>query len=379
MDDLDELYNWIKSNKLITSTDLTTQEDINDAYDAVIQQYQYELNARYIDKILKKNMSLFKRSRREFLSRENGIDADRLQTGNYLLTSKLQMDLLTCEKEVQNLWRLPPFRISCDKTLYNFSYLTKGAIKQGEKKVTVYFINTIQFNLENKKKDLSTSIAGKEAINLDKVITENNISSIADVVALADRVEEFSFHQYFLPFDTFDDAILLFRYDHTNKKHINCKPINTTMPILYNYVYPPFVEEPHFHFTTVFGNIYKLTKHNEDHNNGVGYAIGVSQLKEYLMNLYEASVGTVDAEFEDANFLENDFGMPFLHNIKNKGYSGISNHKRICRAMRKLSYLIKHGDKSAELALAIDIAHAFSNTENLNIHRSITDQNCFEY
>ena len=51
MDELDEIYNWIKSRNLIVNEELTTQEDINEAYDALIQQFQVELNARYVENL----------------------------------------------------------------------------------------------------------------------------------------------------------------------------------------------------------------------------------------------------------------------------------------------------------------------------------------
>lgn len=382
MDELDELYNWIKSQHFIVNEELVSQEDINEAYDALIQQFQVELNAKYVEKLPKRNKSLIRREIRDFYLAQSKRNTDRLQSENLLLTSELQMDLLTCKKEIVMVGYDRPLRISNNKSQYNFSYLTKGSISQNDKRTVVYFVNTIQFVLENSKKTLASSVAKKETINLDSIVTRNRISAIEEVVMLADRVEDFSFHQFVLPFETFDEAVLLFRYDHTNSKHYNCKPQNLTMPLLYKEVYPDFVEDPHFHFATTFGNIYKLNKHNEDYNYGVGYAIGVSDLLEYLEKLEDVFLDKKEIRMSIQSVLtENDFGMPFLHNVKRgitSSCSGLRNHKKICRAMRKLDRQIKSGIKSAELALVVDIAHAFTNTENLNLSREFLNNDDME-
>lgn len=377
MDNLDEIYNWIKSENLIVNRDLSNQEDINEAYDALIQQFEVELNAKYIEKLPRRNKSLIKKELRKFYGDKSRRNSDRLQNKNLLMTSGLQMDLLTCKKDVIMASYDLPLKISKDESQYNFSYLTKGSISQNSKRTVVYFVNTIQFVLENNKKSLANSVAKKEAINIDRIITENNILSIEDVVKLADRVEDFSFHQFVLPFDNFNESVLLFRYDHTNSKHYNCKPQNITMPLLYGEIYPEFVEEPHFHFATNFGNIYKLNKHNDEFNYGVGYAIGVSQLENYLNNLERDFLSKKEISLSVKSVLtENDFGMPFLHNIKRGitgSCSGLNNHKKICNAFKKLERQIKSGKKSAELSIVIDIAHAFTNTKNLNLTHLFID------
>ena len=61
------------------------------------------------------------------------------------------------------------------------------------------------------------------------------------------------------------------------------------MPKLYSAVYPSAVEEPHFHFNSGFGGLYKLSKDQETYNYGVGYAIGVTGLKAYLEKLYSGN------------------------------------------------------------------------------------------
>jgi hypothetical protein len=105
--------------------------------------------------------------------------------------------------------------------------------------------------------------------------------------------------------DKVEDSTLLIRYDHCSLKHKN-----GSMPKLYKEVYPTAVNEPHFHFNSGFGSLYKLDKSAQEFNYGVGYAIGISQLREYLDKLYNE---TFKDKKERDLYLNNDFGMPFLH------------------------------------------------------------------
>lgn len=356
-----DIYQWAKSNNLITNNDFENQADINSAYDSLIETSYPELNANYINEVPENNSNRANKIKIKSFLYFN-LNTDRLQQKNILLTSALQYKLLTCKKRIMSIG-LYNRSIDTTKKVCNYSYLLKGIINQNEKDVVVYFVNTIQFNYKNAKSTYIHSLTKQQVVNFEKLFYSNEPARINEILFLADKVDNFSIHQYFLPYglesNTITDAVLLYRCDHTDAKHINYNSSNNnTAPVSYTALYPPYVEYPHFHFTTSFGSIYKLKSNQQSNNFGVGYAIDALQLKEYLIHLLNKDVPLYD---------DFDFGMPFKSLIDTKEIPCIIRIKKLIRTLDKLNNAIKKQNISAEFKLALLITHLSTNDTSPDI------------
>lgn len=346
-------FNPIKSNELILNPEFRTQEDINQAYDALAESCSIELNATYINKPPKVASKLSRSAINNFFNAN--ISTDRLQSKNILLRSDLFQKVTLAPKHIIDLGTYQR-SFDTNNRVYNFSFLSKGEIEENSKIKTVYFLTTIQFKLPKRKSLIAESIGRKTAKNFEKLFTDASPNSVEEVAFLADKADDFSIHYFYLPHgiksSKIDDAVLLMRYDHTSDPHRN-----GCLPLLYQGVYPSMASEPHFHFTASFGNIYKLTPKNEDFTFGVGYAIGITQLKQYLSQLIAGSNHIIN---------NNDMGMPFLHILNNPNPNS-DNIEEIYKSIKKLDKYIKSKRKSDELALVLNVILGSTFTLNTNL------------
>lgn len=276
------------------------QELVDQSFDALMQDLVTEIPVKYIDK--EQQADLSNKKVLEFLA--NTQETDRFQSENVILSTDLWHKLMETPKKniCSNYFRRC---INIDKHRVNYSELL---VLNDDSALPV--MTTLQFDFENSSK---TSSNVRSYVN-KSMSTFNDLLSLGDsykdpnqIKDLAEETDDYSIHQYYLPAGISNDALsqatLLMRYDHCFAKHKN-----GSMPPLFKNVFPEYVEEPHFHFNCGFGGIYKLTNDSETNNVGVGYAIGVTQLCDYLTKLYNKDYGPNEEELYE----NNDFGMPFL-------------------------------------------------------------------
>ena len=214
---------------------------------------------------------------------------------------------------------------------------------------------------------ICATVAGEtSAANGNSSALFSRFSTATDVDAIynmAGITRDFSIHTYYLPTGidgtSIDNCSLLIRYDHCGLKHSN-----GAMPRLYRNVYPDFVEEPHFHFNSGFGGVYKLSSKEETHNYGVGYAIGISRLKDYLEILYS---GAFKNKKQEKLFMENDFGMPFLHYKLADMQNGTNHLGEMLDSLTLLMFNEGVADNSVILESAYKFVRMISNMNQKNL------------
>lgn len=283
---------------------LTGQEFVDMSYDTMIQDLATSIDCKIYGEsaYIKCGRKLYK----EFL--RGTLDTDRLQTNNVLLSVDLWKKAVLTDKKAIGVGY---FQRTIDYLKHRVNYSEVSA-KKDNKKVSLPVLTTIQFDNDVNPDNTLNPIEYTKDARFKFESLFSMLSTATDVDAIynmADLSRDFSIHTYYLPTGidsaSIDDCCLLIRYDHCSLKHSN-----GAMPRLYRNVYPDVVEEPHFHFNSGFGGVYKLTSKEETHNYGVGYAIGVSRLRDYLQILY---TGAFKNKRQEKLFMENDFGMPFLH------------------------------------------------------------------
>lgn len=361
-----DLYNFMKSSEFITSGELHNQQEVNEAYDALIQTASEELGATYLYDFPTKFGSIDRNDILDFI--RTNIRTDRLQKENILLSSKMRYALLACPKE---MLYIGSYQRSIDPVhrRFNYSYLSRGRVTIPDKNhagktrtVFVYFLNTMQFELEKKNSSKANNMLKEQFRLFAKLMEYGDPANIDEVEFLAEKAENFSVHQYYLPYGlehgSIKDGVLLYRYDHDSRKHINYNLNNNgTMPQFYTMVYPDHVEAPHFHFPTTMGNLYKLSAKNALHNYGVGYALDVNQLQTYLNNLLYSNT---------KYFQENDFEMPFLK-IAQSGASGSMEMDKLQAKLKKLISAINSNDHKEELFASIDFLNGATHMEKFEV------------
>lgn len=333
---------------------LVLQDVVDMSYDATIQELVFAADCKFYDQ---SHQQIFDKNVFESLVSKTS-ETNRLQEKNVLLTSSFWMDVVTApKKNITTGYRLRT--IDNDNKRINYSDLS--AIPTSRRSIMLPVLTTIQFDFEeNPDKTINPEdIVFKERESWHRLFSK--YARRSDVDAICDTAEnamDFSIHKYYLPgaVDKVEDSTLLIRYDHCSLKHKN-----GSMPKLYKEVYPTAVNEPHFHFNSGFGGIYKLTNDNAQHNFGVGYAISVTGLKTYLEKLY---TGNYESASERRLYTENDFGMPFLRIFSDGGAKKISG---ILSNLKALQYAIEKEDKSAELFIAMRIMDKCTNTSGRNL------------
>ena len=341
---------------LIHSSELTNQKEINEAYNAFIEQNWADLGADIYTEFptIKERMSNSVRT--NFIN--SVVDTDKFQEKNILITAEMWDALMKTPKQLVNLGMFQQSKVegetkSFKVKAYNFSFLSKGKICNTNK--TGWFLTTIHFRLPIKKSIISAGIMKTTIAEFENLMQEGRIASLHDICNLAQKTSDFSIHQYYLQRGLekgcASSAILLTRYDHCVTPHKN-----DVLPRMYeDNLYKKYTTLPHFHFNSSFGNIYKLNSKNLSYNNGVGYAISVDVLSSYLAQLEKAKPGDV--------FAENSFGMPFLG--KSKKWIEKFQYK-----LNRLSKAIKEKNNSEEVRMALDVISDMSNIK-LDLNNSI--------
>ena len=289
------------------TVDLRSFKEIRESFCATCQQLL--LDGQYIVELLIIEFDKH-RLQKEFFS--TPITTDRLQTETILLNPDIWHILVESNKE--RLFN--NFQLVKDKKndVVYFSELLSVGKNPG---ALILRISTFKNNPEGKDAEIISS-------NLDNLIMTNDITSLNDITEISKKYKDFSIHEYYLPYglNGLKDAILLYRYDTLDVKHVNyyCeerypeKEIDLYnqqfIPTIYKLVYPDRLAQPHFHFCEGVASIYKLASNPKHSKPGDGYGIGVDQLLEYLIKI---KTKDYTSSKEENVYLNNDFGMPFRH------------------------------------------------------------------
>ena len=334
---------------LIHNVDLTNQQEIDEAYNALIQSNWAELGAEIYTEFPKIKGRMTESVRLDFIN--SVVDTDKFQEKNILITAEMWQDLMRTSKQIINMGMFQRSATqketrSQEIRMYNFSFLSKGKICNTN--TNGMFLTTIQFELPIKKSIIASGIMKTTIEEFDYLMASGRPASLDMISHLAGKTSNFSIHQYYLQRGLekgcANSAILLTRYDHCAKTHKN-----DVLPRMYeNNLYKKYTTLPHFHFNSSFGNIYKLNNKQLSYNNGVGYAISIDTLSMYLNKLINARAGDV--------FAENNFGMPFLGRSKNA-------LEKFEYKLNRLSKAIKEKDREAEVRLALDVILNISNVK----------------
>ena len=334
---------------------LCPQDVVDMSYDATLQNIMLEIPC-----------SVYEKSYEQYVDR-NTIGAflhkttntDKLQERNVLLTSSFWKDIILEPKEnITSGYR----QRTIDATNKRINYSELSACITSDCSVKNPVLTTIQFDFENSSDKTigALKIASDQKELWDKLFSKYaKAIDVGAIKATAQNAIDFSIHKYYLPdtIENTDEATLLVRYDHCSLKHKN-----GTMPKLYRHVYPQSVNEPHFHFNSGFGGLYKLNSDGETYNYGVGYAIGVTDLKNYLEKLVS---GNFKDKAEERLYSENDFGMPFLHLLSMGG--GCEKIGDMVEKLTALKLANELGSQAAELEIAVDLINDFTNTEEMSL------------
>ena len=343
------------------------QDLVDYNYDTLLYELMTEINCKVFDTDKKTTYS--QKDISNFIS--SSLKTDRLQRNNILLSSNLWKQVtLALKTNISN----DCFQKTIDEDLKRLNFSELSAVSHNRNQTISYpTLTTIQFDFKQMSSDEAKQLNEVSQFYFDtlfsKCATEESPYALYNT---ASHALDFSIHKYYLPngisSQQTSDACLLFRYDHCPIKHKN-----GAMPLLYKNVYPEFVAEPHFHFTSGFGSIYKLTNKNEEHTFGVGYAIGVSGLKDYIGKILK---NEYSSEEEQCLYTENDFGMPFLSMLKEERYPELI---QVYEGLDVLQQAYESKDQELELQAAYGISNAICNTEQKDLlYLPNNNQNPFE-
>ena len=279
--------------------EIAPQDVVDMKYDSFVQKTHTLMPCKYFDSIACAQFS--SGAIKEFLQKSKLTD--RFQENNILLSNAVWNNVLKIKKRSDCMGYFQRL-IDKNREQVNFSTLESLKTPSGSFASTM---NTIQFKFDDifggNARDIAKDTYEKFKDMFEKKSISMSINAINDLAGL---VYGFSIHKYYLPNgpEHLEDACLLVRYDACAQKHKN-----GTLPPLYRGVYPQEVCEPHFHFTRGFGSLYKLTNKMTKDEFGVGYAIGITDLKKYIDKLNNQDFAN---QKEKNLYMENDFGMPFL-------------------------------------------------------------------
>lgn len=344
---------------------LSMQDVVDMSYDATLQNIIFEIPCSVYEKAYEQYVD--RNIIMDFLHKTT--DTDKLQERNVLLTSSFWKDIvLEPKRNITSGYR----QRNVDTTNKRINYSELSACVTSNSSVITPVLTTIQFDFED---SVDKTISGIKITQDEKNLWDNLFSKCAkatDVCAITETAKntiDFSIHKYYLPdtIENTDEATLLVRFDHCSLKHKN-----GTMPKLYRHVYPQSVSEPHFHFNSGFGGLYKLNSDAETYNYGVGYAIGVTGLKDYLEKLIS---GDFKDKAEERLYTENDFGMPFLHLLNAGGAEKIGD---MIDKLTALQLANEVGAQAAELEIAMDLINDFTNTEEISLEYKGVNQSTNE-
>lgn len=346
--------------------DLTEQEVIDMFYNSALQELVSTINCNvyYDEKKIRFTPTMF----REFL--RDKLDTDKFQKNNVLLTTDLWLKAMLSPKTTIGAGF---FKRSVSYDKHRINYTELSTCNTGHKR-RLPVLTTVQFDFDSNP---DATISPAELVKESRVEFEELFTNLANssrenaIIETADYVQDFSIHKYLVPAGVDDQSIescsLLVRYDHCSKKHKN-----GSMPKLYRNVYPQSVEEPHIHFNSGFGSLYKLDKNEQEFNYGVGYAIGITQLREYLSKLYNE---TFKDKKERELYMNNDFGMPFLH-IKKLDIQKDSHYlKSIVEALDMLVFTENVSSSSVALEHAYHFINLISATKAKSLYYKHSEYN----
>jgi len=354
----DESYKHLDSDG--KKTVLSPQQVVDMEYDNMLQEFASSFDCKVFWEI--PNIKFSRMMITYFFKKT--LDTNRLQSNNIFLTTDLFKKAILTPKKVLNVGY---FLRTVYPDIHRINYSEIAVHKDENKNISTPVITTIQFdNDSNPDGTLSAINHTKESrIRFERLFSQLASSSDIDAIyKTASYFQDFSIHSYYVPTgissSSIDDCCLLFRYDHCSKRHYN-----GTMPKLYKHIFPEFVDEPHFHFNCGFGGVYKLSNQNEQHNFGVGYAIGVTRLKQYLEKLHSEKF--VD-EKQRKLFLENDFGMPFLHYKQLDMTNGTHYIEEFIEVLTQLVLSENISTDEASLESAYKLMCMISNTKVKNLN-----------
>lgn len=348
----DENYKYEEDGKKV---ELSKQDVIDLEYNNMLQEFASSFDCKVYWE--NKEIKFSKTMVTNFFRRT--LDTNRLQTSNVLITTDLYKQALLSPKKVA---KAGYFKRTVYPEIHRINYSEIAFGKKIDNMIKYPVITTIQFDNDINPDETISEIDYTKDMRLkfERLFSSLSHSAGLDVIYnTANLMQDFSIHSYYLPTginkDLVDNCCLLFRYDHCSKKHYN-----GAMPKLYKHVYPDFVEEPHFHFNCGFGSVYKLTSKEEQHNFGVGYAIGITRLKDYLEKLYKENFVSKE---ERKLFMENDFGMPFLHYKMLDKTSGTDYIAQFIDAIKMVMIAESLSTNDAAVQMAYKFVCSLSNTK----------------
>lgn len=364
-----ELIEYIKNSiEYLKSDRIESQDEINDMFYALMQSTYDLLGGTIIDKLPN---TVISDEQAQDLFMSTFSNNAKLQNEFILLAPKLQYNLMKCPKKIINCGTFTHDNPQFEDQVVNFTYLLKGAISADKENKNCYFVNTIKFSIPRENYDEVNNLINTNRNIFEQLLNYKNrnirvqdLNAIIDkIYSLADRCHGFSFHQYYLPYGpkitNENKSVLIYRYDHTFDKHKN-----TIVPNVYQNIYLPEVCEPHFHFPTTFGSLYKIKRSLLPQDVSVGYAIGTTRLKNYINELIEDS---------NPNNYKFDYGMPF--NIKTKNSSqGLRYLHRLSSDLGKLEASTQQNNMRENLRNAIQISNDITNVQPNEILLSRTDE-----
>lgn len=341
----------------------TPQDLIDENYESLVLDLIPTIDCQYHNE--QNQVDITKSKFKKFL-RET-LNTDRIQKNNVLLSCDLWRNSMMARKRHIGSGY---FQRSVNPALHRINY-SELSITRSQSTPKSAVLTTIQFDFDkNPDHTMFPLRLTQEALaDFEKIFHDLSTDSHVDALfRTADMARDFSIHQYWLPYGldkkNMSSASLLLRYDHCNFKHKN-----GSMPRLYKEVYPEYVEEPHFHFNMGFGSIYKLSNDSGVHNYGVGYAIGVTGLKNYLKKLVNDSF---DNESQRKLYNENDFGMPFLYILKSS--RGESKIDEILHGLDKLLLAYHLNVEALEMEEAYNLTNMMSNSPIKFLEYKNTDE-----
>lgn len=318
--------------EIISHEDLTTQTDINDAFDALLLNSFDEFKDINLYTEFPKIKKPTKIQAKDAIERITYIS--RLQKKNIQILSSMWYKLMFAKKEVLDTEILQKC-LDESTGLLNVSILQRGQVHSTYNNRSYtrnpLFVTTIQFKLppldEQFEKGTIDSFHSFQLIK--KLMRSNEFTTVESLAEIADKFNNFSIHEYYLPDglskESLDNALLLFRYDHDYRRHRN-----KILPPMYSDVYSEEVNEPHYHFNSSFGSLYGLSDKPKKNNVGAGYAISVTELINYLRKLRDA---------KPTDFISNnDYGMPFLHYKKSKSSTNTLNINDLIEQLDRLDF-----------------------------------------
>lgn len=317
-----------------TSENLKTTEEFREAFRATCQELLLDGNYIYELPNLKINTKAIKEKFKKV-----DLTEDRIQKKNILLDPDIWHTLVESEKtrviKEQN--------ISGD-VLGTFLYYGELFAVNSNNALILRFSK-----FENPKSKINKNdpeIASRELFKFFAPVSSlKDCLKVLDVLTdISEEYKDFSIHEYFLPYgvseEGLENAVLLYRYDTSNKTHVNYYgDINPPLkkhdldteqfiPTVYKKVYPDKLTGPHFHFCEGISSIYKLSDNKKYSKVGDGYGIGIKHLRNYLKKI---RFGEYENIQEEELYQKNDFGMPF----HNREASSLSKMVRTLEILRK--------------------------------------------